>query len=48
VRLVAEMRARLEQLTHGEIWQSHGAYPCPVEPRRIMSSEASLATGAAP
>ena len=24
MRLVAEMRARLEQLAHGEIWQSHG------------------------
>ena len=35
MRLVAEMRARLEQLAHGEIWQSHGACPCPVEPRRI-------------
>jgi hypothetical protein len=24
MRLVAEMRAGFEQLTHGEIWQSHG------------------------
>ena len=54
MRLVAEMRARLEQLTHGEIWQSHGTLilvrlslggSC--EAKRASPPERNLGSGAA-
>ena len=54
MRLVAEMRARLEQLAHGEIWQSHGTLilvrlslggSC--EAKRASPPERNLESGAA-
>src|SRR5690606_25188878 len=35
--VVAEMNARLEQLAHGEAWQSHASDPFPVGPPRALS-----------
>jgi hypothetical protein len=48
VRLVAEMRASLEQLAHGEIWQSHGVVLVRLSLGGSFEGEASLATGAGP